>query len=276
MKRVLLLCSVLLSVSVIIISEESADSITAAELSDLYSVAKRLFAEANELRDSDPSTAADSYRRSALYFERIAEEGGIRNGKLFYNIGNVYFRLGDLGRAILNYRRALALTPNDPNLNRNIEYARSKRIDAIESEERTAIARILFFWHFDLSSRGRVIAFALCFVLVWVFAGLKAVLNRSGFVWAAVVFAALSVLLIGSLSWESIDAARNMPGTILADEVVGRKGDSETYQPSFQEPLHAGTEFTLRESRESWLLVELTDGRQTWLPREAVGLLTYD
>ena len=36
------------------------------------------------------------------------------NPVLFYDLGNAYYRTGDFGRAILNYERALALDPAQP------------------------------------------------------------------------------------------------------------------------------------------------------------------
>jgi tetratricopeptide (TPR) repeat protein len=250
----------------VVVDAETTTSLTSADVSDLFSQAKRLFAEGDEMQRDDPGAALKRYRQSLLYFETIVTDGNIRNGKVFYNIGNVYFRLGDLGNAILNYRRAIDYMPNDPNLIRNIAYARSKRVDDIQIDERSQITRILFFWHFDLASHFRFAVFMISFISVWIFAGLRVLMKKRGFTWAAIAFAALALLFLGSLGWETIAAGRNMPGVILADEVIGRKGNSETYQPSFQESLHAGTEFVLREDRGNWYLIELVDGRESWIP----------
>src|ERR1700722_14152406 len=38
-------------------------------------------------------------------------DAGQYSADLFYNLGNVWFKLGDQGRAILNYERALMLNP---------------------------------------------------------------------------------------------------------------------------------------------------------------------
>ena len=53
----------------------------------------------------DPEQAKALYLKAALRFERIAQEGNIQNGKLYYNMGNTYFRMGDIGRAIRDMRR---------------------------------------------------------------------------------------------------------------------------------------------------------------------------
>lgn len=252
-----------------------ANPLSRKEIEDLYSQAKQFFTEANDLHRDDETAATDLYRRSLLYYERIVNEGDLRNGKIFYNIANIHMRLGDLGRAVLNYRRALRYMPRDINLLRNLDYARSLRIDSIESGNRAEIARILLFWHFDLSSRVKVILFSISFILIWLSACLGKILGRSGLTWAAFVFVIPSLLLSGSLILESVEAQRNPAGVILASELRGRKGNSETYQESFAEPLHAGTEFVVREDRGDWILVELADGRETWLPADGVGMLGF-
>src|SRR5207248_7338026 len=57
-------------------------------------------------------------------------EGVVKAGQwsapLFYNLGNAYFRAGDLGRAILNYERALALEPRHPEATANLALAREE------------------------------------------------------------------------------------------------------------------------------------------------------
>ena len=84
-----------------------------SELRGVFVEGNQLFREANELSSQNPVAAEDLYRRAALRFERLVNEGGIQSGKLFYNIGNAYFRTNDIGRAILNYRKAEQYIPND-------------------------------------------------------------------------------------------------------------------------------------------------------------------
>src|SRR5882724_4763504 len=48
------------------------------------------------------------------------------NASLFYDLGNAYFRAGDLGRSILNYERALALDRHHPEATANLQIARDE------------------------------------------------------------------------------------------------------------------------------------------------------
>lgn len=242
-----------------------------SEINDLFSQGKEFFRQANQTRD--PQEAKDLYGKAVLRFERIIREGGVQNGKLYYNIGNAYFRMDDIGRAILNYRHAQQFIPNNLNLNQNLDYARQRRMDKIDEPQRTRVLKTLFFWHYDLSTGFRSFLFAVSFVLVWVVLGARLFVRKQFLNWTIGISALVSALFLLSLLVEMISLRSTRPGVILAEEVVARKGDSQSYERSFTEPLHAGTEFTLSEDRGDWYYIQLADGRRCWLPSKSVGLV---
>jgi tetratricopeptide (TPR) repeat protein len=250
-------------------------ALAAAELSenernDLYSEAKRLFREANAAAETQPEAARDLFAKAVLRFERLATAGSIHNGKLYYNIGNCYFRMEDLGRAILNYRRAEQYTPNDPNLRQNLDYARRRRLDRLEVPERTKVLKTILFFHYDLAQRTRARGFGAAFTLFWLFLAGRLWLRSGVLNGLAAVAGLVAVLLLGSLvaEWWHWHAVR--PGVVVAAEVIARKGDGASFEPAFTAPLHAGTEFRLLEDRGDWLAVTLDDGRTCWLPAKDV------
>lgn len=254
-------------------ASDCAAALSREECSDLFSQGRDLFRQANELAGTDAEAARDMYRKAALRFERIVRAGGVQNGRLHYNIGNAYFRMNDLGRAILSYRRAELYTPNDPNLKQNLAFARKRRLDRIEDAQRRKVLHTIFFWHYDLPSKARALAFSLCFLAVWICAAAKLFSGRPFLTWALVASVALSALLLASLSVETISRRTRREGVVTAPQVTARKGDSETYEPSFKEPLHAGTEFVLVETRGDWYQVSLADGRRCWLPTHGAQLV---
>ena len=83
----------------------------------------------------------------------------------------------------------------------------------------------------------------------------------------------LSALLLASLVVENLSDDGTPRGVIVAAEVVGRRGEATTYEPSFTEPLHAGVECTVKERRDGWWLIELDDERETWVPSSTVGVV---
>lgn len=247
----------------------AAASDPGGEQRQLLQEANDYFHQANDAKD--PALARPLYQKSLLRFERLLQEG-VRNGKLYYNIGNVYFRLDDLGRAVLNYRRAEQYRPGDENLRQNLAFALSRQPDKLEGKEEARILQTLFFWHYDLGLGTRLALFAVGYGGSWLCACLwlfwRRPFTQSGL--------ALSLFLLvafgGSLLAERL-GGEGRRGVLVAAEVVGRKGDGQSYQPSFEQPLHAGLDFLLREDRGQWRQIELRDGRRCWVEAESTELL---
>ncbi|MCA9312555.1 MAG: tetratricopeptide repeat protein [Phycisphaerales bacterium] len=229
------------------------------------------FDEGLRLREADEAASAAALARAAAGFQRLVDEGGVESGRLYYNLGNTWYLRGDLGRAILNYRRAQQLIPNDENLASNLEWARRRVPDRIPPSARSQVLETVFFWHYDIPARVRFGIFAACNGVLWLLLGLG-LLRVMRVRWPAVVMSLAVAVLGTSLVVSEVSRRHHDEGVILADEVVGRKGpDAAAYQPSFVEPLHAGVEFFVEEERPGWLRVQLHDGRETWLPEESVG-----
>lgn len=250
-----------------------ASALDRSEMETLAAEATEAFQQGNRLVKSDPAAAQAEYEKATLRLEHIIRDGGIENGKLYYNLGNVWYQRGDIGRSILNYLRAEQYIPNNVNLQQNLAFVRQQRKDVFEQTERRKILNTLFFWHYDLSSGFRLRLFAIAFILFWGLAAARLRWKHGAIATPLAVTGALAFALFVSLTLEAHHHRSHPAGVVLAEEAVARKGDGETYQPSFAEPLHAGTEFTVLEDRGAWLHVALPDERTCWLPKADVGLV---
>src|SRR5207253_6786447 len=65
----------------------------------------------------------ERWAEAAAEYERVLAAGW-ESGSLYFNLGNAWFRAGDIGRAVLDYERARRLLPRDPDLHANLSYAR--------------------------------------------------------------------------------------------------------------------------------------------------------
>ena len=81
---------------------------------------QRIFVKALELFDE--AKKPEDYLESARSFESILKDG-YQSGVVYYNLGNAYYRAGEYGRAILNYRKAKFFRPRDPYLAANLQQA---------------------------------------------------------------------------------------------------------------------------------------------------------
>jgi len=245
------------------------------EMHVLTGQAGKLFNKANGLVQSDPDQAKQLYRQVVLRYQKIIEEGGVANEHLYYNIANAYLLMGDVGRAILNYRRAERFGSDNPELMGNLGFARSKRIDQVPVKTQKRVLQTLFFWHYDFAARTR-------FILAGVFWAVMCVAGSCR-LWLRVARRFLSWLIIVGLVgtaclsvsvWLDVQHSRNnTEGVIVAKKVVARQGDGLNYPGSFREPLHSGTEFGLSEKRGDWLKIELSNGDQAWIPANSAEII---
>ena len=239
-----------------------------------------LFNRANETFRQALSTAGNSnkaeklFEEAILLYEKIISEGQIKNSKLYYNLGNAYFLKGDLGKAILNYRRAENLDSADTNIKKNLAFARSRRVDKVKLKNEKRILHTLFFWHYDFSLKTKFVLTCLFFALFCISLTGMLWLGRTAPVTITVVISGiLLICLFASVVLETSSQARKVYGVITAEEVVARQGDGQSYSPSFKDPLHAGTEFDLLEHRHGWFHIKLSDNSEGWIPDTNADLI---
>ncbi len=243
------------------------------ELHALLDEANTAFRLANGLVNN-PDRARQLYEQAILLYEKVIDQGGVRNARLYYNLANAYLLKEDVGRAILNYRRAARLDGSDINLRKNLAFARSRRIDKVEVGAERRVLETLFFWHYDFSLRTRFLLACLSFaglclaltVVIWRGSGPVA----SAF---ALFCGVLVLCFLTSILAESHRQANTHYGVITVAEVVARQGDGPNYPASFKDPLHAGTEFELLEQRPGWLHIQLSNGTDTWIPDDTAGIV---
>ncbi|MCK4564602.1 MAG: hypothetical protein KAU94_08000 [Verrucomicrobia bacterium] len=221
------------------------------------------------------STNTAMYAEAAREYAFLVEEEGIRNGHLFYTLGNAWFLAGDVGRAILNYRRAEQYLPGNTDVRHNLEAAREQRSDLIPPKEPHPVAIKLLGWHINTSPMFRWWLFAACWLVLWAAWAWTGKAQRKEGRITVIVAGVVSVALMASLLAEALHANRTEPGVVLADEVLARKGDGEMYAPAFLDPLHAGTEFERLENRGNWWHIRLADGQTCWIPSRAAETVLF-
>jgi len=244
---------------------------------DLYNQGTELFQQAVDSAVTNSKEAEIFYKDSLLRFLQISES--VQNGKLYYNIGNIYFQLGDIGRAILSYRKAALLIPGDRNLKENLAVARAQRVDTLDEKESSRILETIFFIHYNLSEYIKTVIFGIAFALAWVSVSLILLKDKFSislsrvFVTSAIVFSTIALISLGSVLIDTYKLKNHPGGVITSDAIIARKGDGLSYSSSFQDPLHSGLEFTLINKRPGWYYIELPDSTRTWVPENSAALV---
>lgn len=233
------------------------------------------------IEQADSAYNADNFQQAAdMYLNVIQTEGP--SAKLYYNLGNTYYRLGQMGNAIISYERALRLDPSDKDARNNLAFVNARITDR-PGERGTflgnALDAISSYMH---SNAWAWIAFV-CFVLT--LSGLLAYLfsqniaiRKTGFFGGIITILGCCVCLFFSYRSATIAIADNVavitvPSTILS--TTPRVPQDRSQEAML---LHEGTRVTILDSVRSttdsinalWYDVQVDNAHRAWINAAAV------
>ena len=235
------------------------------------SEALQSFDRGSALLKSEPHEAQAAFQKAHDVFHAVID-AGIENGRLYYNLGNTHLRMGRLGEALADYRRAERLIPNDERLKANLRFARSLTRDRIEASGKRELVHTLFFWHYSSPLRTRRTVAMIGYGLFWLFLAVRALSPQRRLGYPALACLLLWMTLGASVAVDLPSQRGPTEGVLVADHIVVRTGNGEGYDPRFEQPLYEGVEFKIIEQRGSWIHIELADGNQGWVHDREVEL----
>lgn len=224
----------------------------------------RLFNEANRAYEkSDYESAAHSY-------EQIVQSG-IHNAVVYYNLGNTYFKLNQLGRAILFYERARRLAPGDADTAENLAFVSNLRVDQIEKPENPFWLTMLVKLHNLIGLENQIM---LC-VMLWILAngGLMLRILRhdrvsrqlSGIVMIGTLLVLIPTLLSVGIK---LHQRSQSEGVVLAEKVDLLSGPGEDNPVLVS--IHEGLKVEIRNATSEWFQIVLPNGWNGWVPRSSL------
>jgi len=229
-------------------------------------VQEDFFLEGNrQYQEGDYRAALESYLR--------IEDAGFESGPLYYNIGNTYFKLAELGPAILYFERARRLMPGEDDLEANLQLARSLTVDEV-----TPLPSFLPFravrWWVHLLPIG-LLAWVVGAAYVSSMASVTLVLLRprsASAVWAgriAVVAAGVAIVLGANLVALELRIGEPPRAVVMAEAADVHSAPSD--DPSLQVfTVHEGTTVQVDRQSDGWVEVVLLDGQVGWLRSSAL------
>jgi uncharacterized protein YdbL (DUF1318 family) len=248
-----------------------AAALTEAQREGLLTEAQAAYDRGVAVLRKDPQAARLAFEESASRFQQLADDAP--SGRLLYNLGNARLQAGQLGEAILQYRRAERLIPADPRLEHNLQQARSLRRNRLAESGERALAGALLGWHERVPAPRRFVIFAIAWVGFWLVLAVQRVRPAAAWRWTAAVCLALWGATGTSVAVSIWGGDGPVEGVTLRDDIVVRKGNGIGFEPQFAEALHQGVEVIVLTERADWMQIELPDGKTGWVPTATVGLI---
>ena len=230
-----------------------------------------LFVSAATLQAADDSTFAKANQAySEGRFQEAVDgyqsllESERRNANLFYNLANAWFRLGDFGKAILNYERARALDPHHPEASANLRLARDEaralelrksgmeRYVAMATPTQYAVAAAIAFWFF-------------LFGVTRLFFSRRRSAGRLAIIALATVVCALSIFALYTL--ENGAQGRAL-AIVTGKDIEARLATADNASSVLTLP--AGSEIRVLSERGEWVYAALPNEQRGWIPARAI------
>ena len=233
-----------------------------------------LGASAQTKSEADSAYAAGHYQKAVAIYEQLLNQGA--SADLYYNLGNAYYRSENITRAVLNYERALLLSPGDRDIRFNLQLARSKTIDKIVPESE------MFFvtWYHSLVNlmsvdgwaMTAIVSLALLIVLFLIYLFSEQVwLRKVGFFGG---FALLLVFVLSNIfaNAQKQELLHRKGAIVVASSVAVKSTPARNGTDLFI--LHEGTKVVITDgSMKDWKEIRLADGKEGWIESKKIELI---
>lgn len=193
------------------------------------------------------------------------------HGELFYNIGNCYFRLGQKGKALLNYERAQQFIPRNVDLKYNIEYVRDLTEDNLSQQENLInnMFGVNFFSPTELAT-----FFCLANLLLFLFLSIRIFFKAEWNFYSIIIFLIFWIISGISLGIMLKKTVYDDRVVVLAREVDVLAGPDQNDTLLFK--LHEGALVEQERSEYDFSLIRLPNGKRGWLASSAIeGVMPF-
>lgn len=224
--------------------------------------------------NADSAYARQQYQQAIKDYEELLHDGV--SAELYYNLGNAYYRTDNITRAVLNYERALLLSPGDGDIRFNLQMARSKTIDKITPESEmffvTWYHALVNIMSVDGWARTALVSFALAIVLALVYLFSARIWVRKVGFFGGLAFIAVFILA-NLFAYQQRQELVNRTGAIIISSAVPVKSTpSKSGTDLFI--LHEGTKVEITDgTMRGWKEIRVADGKEGWIETSKIEII---
>lgn len=205
------------------------------------------------------------YEKALGYFLQV--DSAADGFDINYNLGNTYFKLGQIPQTILYYERALKYAPTNEDVRHNLKIANDQIVDRIETIPQSKLKLWWQDFKYSIGPDGWawiVIGWACLAILLALIYVLSQGKNRRriGFFGGLVSLAFMVVSFI--LANQADDFLNTHHAAIVYTDKVDVRSEPRIESTQVF-VLHAGTKVKLLEQDGTWYNIEISSGNKGWI-----------
>lgn len=223
---------------------------------------------------ADSAYIRNDFTTAIQIYEMILRTG--ESADIYYNLGNSYYKVGDIAKAILNYERALILKPANEDIRSNLEIARGKTVDKV-----TDVPELFFItWLKSIINSMGIQSWAIiaiCFFLLFIvsiyfFFFSTKIVARKTFFSLALFFLVFCVIANISAAFQRRVRLNRMNAIIISPSVTIRSTPNDNGTSLFI--LHEGRKVFIKDdSMKDWKEIQLEDGNVGWVKKNDLEVI---
>lgn len=269
MKKILFF--ILLSVSVTCFGQDSLSIDSIHEGNTTFSNAQMKDATKAE---GDSAYIKEDYASAIQIYETLLNKG--EAAEVYYNLGNSYYKIGEIAKAVLNYERALLLNPGNGDIRANLEVARAKTIDKVDPTPEIFFVSwtksLINSMSVDVWATWGIISFILFIIALYFFIFSKQIVwKKTGFI-SGIIFLIITICANLFASQQKDELINRSEAIVMNPSVTVRSTPSESGTSLFI--LHEGRKVSVKDnSMKEWKEIHLEDGKVGWVPASAIEVI---
>lgn len=224
--------------------------------------------------NGDSAYIKNDYATAIQIYESLLKKGESAN--IYYNLGNSYYKSGEIAKAILNYERALLLQPGNNDIRSNLDIARSKTIDKVEPIPElffiTWIKAIINIMNIDAWAVCGIVSFIFFVIAIYFFFFSSRISYKKICFISGILFLIISVLSnVFAFYQKGILENRNS-AIVMLPSVTIRSTPSENGTSLFI--LHEGRKVIIKDATmKEWKEIQLEDGKVGWIKTDEIEII---
>lgn len=213
----------------------------------------------------------EDYQQAISLYEQILGSGQ-ESAKLYFNLGNAYYKNGEINKALLNYERAKLLAPSDENIDFNIRLANQSVVTSIEPLPLPFFLRwrtsVVNMFPSDTWAYISISAFVLFLLLTGLFIFSRIVVIRRFSFLLAILMVVFSGFAFSFASKQKKNLTERNNAIVFCPRVTVKSSPSVTGTDLFL--IYEGLKVEITDSIGTWKEIKLVDGNEGWLPDSCI------